>query len=134
MVCIFTSTVTNRPPLQLSDASGVPYYRQVMDQLAAQIRSGALAAHSPLPSVRRLAVELKVSVITTRRAYADLEAAGLVVRHQGRGTFVAETSDDQGWAAERARELLSAAVNQTRELGLEDDVIRAVLDALLEDR
>lgn len=126
--------MTDRLPLRLSDASGVPYYRQVIDQLAAQIRSGALPEHTPLPSVRRLAVELKVSVITTRRAYADLEAAGLVVRHQGRGTFVAATDEGDGWADERARELLAVAVAQTRELGLQDDAIRAVFDALMEER
>jgi GntR family transcriptional regulator len=133
LLCIFISTVTNPATLQLSDASGVPYYRQVVDQMAAQIRSGALPAGSPLPSVRRLAVELKVSVITTRRAYADLEAAGLVLRRQGRGTFVAETDTANDWAQKRAAELLSDAIDKARELGLEDDAIRAAFDTHLED-
>lgn len=124
--------MTDPLPIQLSDASGVPYYRQVIDQLAAQIRSGSLAVGAPLPSVRRLAVELKVSVITTRRAYADLEAAGLVVRRQGRGTFVAQAETD-GWSDARAAELMTDAVRKARELGLDDEALRAAFTAALED-
>ncbi len=56
------------PSLTLSDASGEPYYKQVRDQLARQIRGGELPGGARLPSVRRLAVQLRVSVITTRRA------------------------------------------------------------------
>ncbi len=132
-MCIFISTVTDTLPLQLSDASGVPYYRQVQDQLAALIRSGALPAGAALPSVRRLAVELKVSVITTRRAYADLEAAGLVHSQQGRGTFVAEVKAGGDWAEGRVAELMTDAVRDARELGLEDDAIRAAFQSAMED-
>jgi len=124
--------VSNPLPIQLSDASGVPYYRQIVDQIAGLVRSGALPVSTPLPSVRRLGVELKVSLITTRRAYADLEAAGLVVRRQGRGTFVAEQADGSEWAAERGQELLGAAITRCRELGLEESAIRAAIDTLLE--
>ena len=77
--------------LTLSDASGVPYWRQIRDQLARQIRDGELAPGSALLSVRKLATSLRVSVITTRRAYAELESAGLIFSRQGRGTFVSET-------------------------------------------
>ncbi len=122
----------NPLPIQLSDASGVPYYRQIVDQIAALVRSGALTAFTPLPSVRRLAVDLKVSLITTRRAYADLEAAGLVLRQQGRGTFVAEQADHSEWADNRAREVLAEAVARCRELGMNDGAIRAVIETLLE--
>lgn len=78
--------------LTLSQASGVPFYRQVEEQLAERIRAGELAPGAPLPSVRQLAADLLVSVITIKKAYEDLEAAGLVVSHQGRGTFVAPTA------------------------------------------
>jgi GntR family transcriptional regulator len=132
LLCIYLYTVTSPLPIQLSDASGVPYYRQIVDQIAALVRSGALAASTPLPSVRRLGVELKVSLITTRRAYADLEAAGLVVRQQGRGTFVAEQADGSEWAEDRARELLEDAIARCRKLGLKDEALRAVVDTLLE--
>ena len=87
--------------ITLTDASGVPYYRQIEAQLAELIRLGKLAPGTRLPSVRELALELKISVITTRRTYADLATAGLVLRRQGRGTFVAE--DVKSASLERAR-------------------------------
>lgn len=120
-------------PITLSEASGVPFYRQVVDQVVALVRSGALRPGAALPSVRQLAVDLKVSVITTRRAYADLEAAGLVHRRQGRGTFVAEQAPDEGWSADRARELLSDAITKSRELGVDDSELRAIVHSLLEE-
>ena len=67
-------------PLTLSEASGVPFYRQIVDQLSDLIDSGTLSPDQPLPSIRLLARQLLVSVITVRRAYADLEAAGLIDR------------------------------------------------------
>jgi GntR family transcriptional regulator len=77
-------------PIQLSDASGVPFYRQIVDQIGRMVRAGQLGEGDRLPSVRELSSQLLVSLITTRRAYADLEHAGLIVRRQGHGTFVAE--------------------------------------------
>ena len=74
--------------IQLSDASGVPYYRQIVDQVALLIRSGQLPPNALLPSVRELAKQLLVSLITVRRSYADLEAQGFIVRRQGHGTYV----------------------------------------------
>ena len=76
--------------IQLSDASGVPYYRQIVDQVALLIRSGRLSPNARLPSVRDLAKQLLVSLITVRRSYADLEAQGFIVRRQGYGTYVSE--------------------------------------------
>ncbi len=97
MVCILSYTLSGiamqELSIQLSGASGVPYYRQIVDQMAQSIRSGHLPAKSRLPSVRELAAQLLVSLITVRRAYADLEVAGLIVRRQGRGTFVADQID-----------------------------------------
>ena len=74
-----TDRSSSRLLVELSDASGLPFYRQIVDQLAELIRSGRLSPGSRLPSVRDLAGQLMVSLITTRRAYADLEAAGLIV-------------------------------------------------------
>jgi GntR family transcriptional regulator len=70
--------------------TGVPFYRQIEDQLAALIRSGRLAPGTRLPSFRELAKDLLVSLITVRRAYADLENDGLIVRRHGQGSFVAD--------------------------------------------
>ena len=129
--------MTGQAPLDLtlSEASGVPFYRQILEQIAELIRSGRLPAGTPLPSVRELAAALRVSVITTRRAYRDLETDGLVVARQGRGTFVAEGVEPAARlrATARARELLREAVASARRLGLTDAEQRALLDELLED-
>ena len=68
--------------------SDVPAYEQIKTQIKAQILSGELAADEPLVSMRQLARDLRVSVITTTRAYGDLEAEGLIYTVQGRGCYV----------------------------------------------
>ena len=68
--------------------SEIPAYEQIKAQIKAQILSGELAADEPLTSMRQLARDLRVSVITTTRAYGDLEAEGLIYTVQGRGCFV----------------------------------------------
>lgn len=120
--------------LQLSDASGVPRYRQIVDQVAHLVRSDQRAAGTRLPSVRELAGQLLVSLITVRRAYADLEAAGLIVRRQGQGTFVAELGDaaSRRRARQEARGLLADAVTRARQLGLDDDDIRDHVDGVIQ--
>ena len=72
----------------ISMQSEIPAYEQIKDQIKAQILSGELAADEPLTSMRQLARDLRVSVITTTRAYGDLEAEGLIYTVQGRGCFV----------------------------------------------
>ena len=123
-----------RLPLLLSDASGVPYYRQIEDQTAQLIRSGRLRPGTRLPSVRDLAKQLLVSLITVRRSYADLEAAGLIVRRQGQGTFVAqgieEASREQ--ALREAREILAEALARSARLGLRGEELRRCIEELLD--
>ncbi|MCD4748963.1 MAG: GntR family transcriptional regulator [Thermoanaerobaculales bacterium] len=123
----------DRLQIQLSDASGVPYYRQIVDQMSQLIRSGQLAQGDQLPSVRELTGQLLVSLITTRRAYADLEAAGLIKRRQGHGTFVAEeiemASHDQ--AMEMTLDQLEQIVGDARRMGLEDDEIQGLFAGLI---
>ena len=68
--------------------SEIPAYEQIKTQIKAQILSGELSADEPLTSMRQLARDLRVSVITTTRAYGDLEAEGLIYTVQGRGCFV----------------------------------------------
>ena len=115
--------------LHLSNASGVPFYRQIVDQMADMVRAGTLQPGSRLASVRELALQLQVSLITVRRAYADLETAGLIVRRQGQGTFVAT---DVGKAAiKRARadaqEALEQAIDRAWQLGLTDAEIESII-------
>ena len=113
-------------PLQLNAATGVPFYRQIVDQVAELIRSARLEPGSRLPSFRELAPQLRVSLITVRRAYADLEQAGLITRRQGNGTFVAdgvETASKRHARAE-ARTQLATAVARARQLGLSEAELR----------
>jgi GntR family transcriptional regulator len=72
----------------ISNRSGVPIYEQIKEQIKAAIFSGELREDEQLPSVRVLARDLKISVVTTTRAYTDLEQEGFVVNMQGKGCFV----------------------------------------------
>ncbi|WP_381005983.1 GntR family transcriptional regulator [Schaalia naturae] len=72
----------------LSKTSGTPLYEQIVDQVRTAILTGGLRAGDPLPSLRQLARDLEVSLITTTRAYNDLASQGLIANHQGRGSFV----------------------------------------------
>jgi GntR family transcriptional regulator len=103
----------------ISFQSDVPAYEQIKDQIKAQILSGALHADEPLPSMRLLAKDLRVSVITTTRAYSDLEGEGLIYTVQGRGCFVKGNADlvrDQYLLS--VHNLLSDAADKGKAAGL----------------
>lgn len=72
----------------ISNASGVPIYEQIEEQIKSQIMTGELSAGDALPSMRVLAKELRISVITTKRAYEDLERDGFIESVVGKGSFV----------------------------------------------
>ena len=72
----------------LNNKSGTPIYEQIYNQLKSQIISGVLAEDEPLPSIRSLAKDLRISVITTKRAYDELEKEGFIYTVAGKGTFV----------------------------------------------
>lgn len=74
----------------LRNSSGQPIYEQIGAQIKNQILSGALEPGEALPSIRALAKDLRISVITTKRAYDELEAEGFLCTVAGKGTFVAE--------------------------------------------
>ena len=73
----------------ISNAGGAPIYEQICSQIKAKIMSGELAEGDALPSIRLLAKELRISVITTKRAYEELEREGFLVTYPGKGSFVA---------------------------------------------
>jgi len=83
-------------------AAGGALYLQIIDNLKREVSEGRLAAGTPLPSFRRLAEDLLVSVITVKRAYEELERDGIIFRRQGLGTFVSEQATD------RSREVKTA--------------------------
>ena len=76
--------------LLLDNRSGVPIYTQIYNQIRAQITDGTLKADTALPSIRNLAKDLRISVITTKRAYEELEKDGYIYTVAGKGSFVSE--------------------------------------------
>ena len=104
----------------VSAVSGVPLYEQIVEQVRQQIMAGELAAGAALPSLRALAGELRVSLITTTRAYNDLAAEGLIVNVPGKGSFVAQIDPDEARrnSLDRARAGLRQIVARTRHTGL----------------
>lgn len=101
-----TSTAAFRFSLDLH--SGVPVYRQLIDQVRTGIASGSLAAGDQLPTVRQLAVDLEINPNTVMRAYRELELGGLLETHQGTGTFISDKKMEKK-AAERERQLSQMA-------------------------
>lgn len=77
----------------ISQADGRPMYLQIMEQIKQRIAVGDWSAGDRLPSIRELAVDLRISVITIKRAYQELEREGVIVTQQGKGCFVAPNVD-----------------------------------------
>ena len=80
--------------LIIRNTAGQPIYDQISSQIKAQIIAGTLRPGEALPSIRGLAKDLKISVITTKRAYDELEAEGFIITVAGKGCFVAEKNLD----------------------------------------
>lgn len=118
----------------ISNSSSKPIYEQICDQIKAAIVTGDLAEGEQIPSIRALANSLRVSAITTKRAYADLEAAGLIETVQGKGSFVAGGNAEL-IREERMREvegLLAQAVERGRTIGLTDGELSEMFALVLE--
>ncbi len=99
--------------LVIDTHSGVPIYRQLIDQITRQILAGQIAPGDQLPTVRELAVRLKINPMTISKAYSLLEATGLLQRQRGVGLFVAGIEDqtaDRGRADLLREQLRAAAV------------------------
>lgn len=106
--------------LLLSPYSITPMYAQIMEQVIAKVMAGEWKAGAPLPSIRELAAGSRVSVITVKRAYLELERAGVIVTRQGKGSFVAENLDaTQTLAAQEFQSQLAGMLDAARKLGLD---------------
>jgi GntR family transcriptional regulator len=92
-------------PFRLDPASGVPFYRQIIDQTMAGIATGALTPGEQLPTVRSLAVELQVNLNTVAKAYKELEIRGVLSTQQGSGTYVAPVQMERN-EGERRRQVV----------------------------
>ncbi len=119
----------------IDNKSGTPIYDQIYSQIKAQIVSGALREDEPLPSIRNLAKDLRVSVITTKRAYDELEREGFLYTVAGKGCFVApknlELLREENLKA--IEEHLEAAVKLAASCGVEKSELAEMLKLLTED-
>jgi len=118
----------------LSNSAGLPLYQQVKEQLGTAILSGELGEGTVLPSVRTLARDLRISVITTTRAYAELAAEGFIATVPGKGAFVLPL--DSALVREQLlREVeggLQAALDAARRAGLHREDLIQILDGLIQ--
>lgn len=120
--------------LNLSELSDEPLHAQISRQIRAKILSEDLASGVWLPSIRRLAKQQRVSVITVQRAYDDLEREGLLRSRRGKGFRVATipVGGKQRMAARRFTEALEVLVAHSAAEGLSDTAMRSMLDEVLE--
>ena len=118
----------------ISNTSGVPIYAQITEQIRAKILSGELKEREMLPSIRLLAKELRISVITTKRAYEDLEQAGFLYTLPGKGSFVAAQNPEihREEALRQVEQHLQNAIDAARRGGIEPEEVRETLNVLLE--
>ena len=119
----------------ISNASSKPIYEQITSQIKAAILSGELAEGEQLPSIRALANSLRVSAITTKRAYADLEADGFIETVQGKGSFVAGGNAEliREEQLRQVEELMGQAVDAGRAMGLSKTELTEMFTLQLED-
>ena len=119
----------------IDNKSGQPIYDQIVSQLRDQIFSGVLAEDEALPSIRDLARDLRISVITTKRAYEELAAGGLIYTVPGKGSFVAAKNMDllREEHLRQIEEHLGAALSLARLSGLSREELREMLDTLEEE-
>jgi len=121
--------------IALSNNDPTPLYEQIKKQITEQIISGELPPGFMLPSIRALAKELGISVITVKKAYEDLEAGGYIVTNHGKGSFVAQAG------AEFARETRLKKIQQSyesgialcRELGMDNEEIMKIFSDILDE-
>ena len=119
----------------LSSASDRPIYEQIVSQIKEMIMKGELRPGEPMPSMRRLAKDLHVSVITTQRAYEDLQKDGFIVTVPAKGTFVSTQNQDfiREENLRRIESLLADAASLGRENGLSLDDLKNTLDIVWSD-
>ena len=116
----------------ISNSGEKPIYEQITDQIREQIMSGTLAAGEALPSMRLLARELRISVITTKRAYDELEREGFLQTVPGKGCFVAPQNREllRELQLRRVEEWLGRAIDEGRKGGLTLEELHEMLDLL----
>ncbi|WP_280771493.1 GntR family transcriptional regulator [Salipaludibacillus daqingensis] len=119
----------------ISNSSKEPIYEQITNQIKSSILSGDLQEGTAIPSMRKLAKDLQISVITTKRAYEELEKSGFIYSIVGKGSFVAE----QNLEVMREKKLkvieeqLNAVITNSKEIGLSLDELQQLMKILYEE-
>jgi len=121
--------------LVISNVSGIPIYTQIKQQITAEILSGQLSDGEMLPSLRQLSKELKISVLTTTRAYAELEQEGFIMTAQGKGCFVVPKGSQKvkEQLRQKTKQALLNAVQLAQRAELTKDELIKMLDKLMEE-
>ena len=121
--------------LVIRNTANQPIYEQIYSQIRAQIIAGTLRPGDALPSIRALAKDLRISVITTKRAYDELEAEGFVCTVAGKGCFVAEKNLDliREQQLKNLEDHLSAAAELAKSCGVAPSELQDMLRILLEE-
>ena len=112
----------------------VPIYEQIIDQIKMLIRNGELKGNDNLPSVRTLSKELKISALTVKKAYDNLESEGYTITVHGKGTYVAAINKEL-LLEEQKKELekdLETAIQKGRRCGISDEDIKSLFELILE--
>ena len=118
----------------LNHSSMVPIYEQLMEQIKSEIIQSNLVEGEGLPSVRKLAGELRISALTVKKAYDNLESEGFTVTVHGKGTYVAATNTEL-LLEEQKKELeadLEQAIQKGRRCGISDEDIKSLFELILE--
>ncbi|MCY8353495.1 GntR family transcriptional regulator [Bacillus haynesii] len=119
----------------ISNSSDEPIYLQIVNQLKDQIVKGELSESEALPSIRNLAKELKISVITTKRAYDELEREGFIVTVAGKGSYVAAINKDmlRETKVKLIEEHIADAVAEAKQIGLTYEELQEMLKLIYEE-
>jgi len=119
----------------ISNSSGVPIYEQIKEQIKNAILSGELSEGEVLPSIRQLAKDLKISVITTTRAYGDLEQEGFVANVQGKGCYVLPKNSEmvREQLLRNIEESFTAAINSAKIAKISKDELRTIFETMLKE-
>ena len=118
----------------INTSSMVPIYEQIVDQIKTLIRNKELKENDILPSVRSLAKELKISALTVKKAYDNLESEGFTITVHGKGSYVAATNSEL-LLEEQKKELeadLEQAIQKGRRCGIRDEEIKELFELILE--
>jgi GntR family transcriptional regulator len=114
MITVYTQYIDMHSDILISQSDGRPMYLQIMEQIKQRVAVGEWARGQEIPSIRQLAIALRVSVITVKRAYLELEREGIILTQQGKGSIVAPNS---GLSPRIFNEELTERLDQAARLG-----------------